>query len=355
MGGRLYNAIRRDRSWSSPPRGRGIPGWRYHRLAVYGVASTMYPGGSNGSQECAHAQRVRGDSNLKAYRHARYRLVCATSQPSPMRRRRSLPRRHPWSRASVGWPASTLATSDDKTYHFTFCFKATGAIDGNLVTIGTMRGRRRLPGGHTRASATSPSPSCPTRRRASTSTRRASPRAPPTAWSFTSATPSPVRRSRAVPPARSWATCAARVSRRWRTTRRLAARRRRRRRRRRPVHAGSDRLRSHSLRAQSLTIGRRSEPSRRAARCPARWPRVSTSVALAVAVQVEALAQLLGDDVDAALLDRQRADAALAQRRPQRLLAVRQLLDAPGRTGRTACGTTRRRSRRRSCGRAAVR
>jgi hypothetical protein len=28
---------------------------------------------------------------------------------------------------------------DTKTYHFTFCFKATGAIDGNLVTIGTMQ------------------------------------------------------------------------------------------------------------------------------------------------------------------------------------------------------------------------
>ena len=29
--------------------------------------------------------------------------------------------------------------SDDKTYHFTFCFKATGAIDNNQVTIGTMK------------------------------------------------------------------------------------------------------------------------------------------------------------------------------------------------------------------------
>ena len=149
--------------------------------------------------------------------------------------------------------------SDDKTYHFTFCFKATGAIDGNLVTIGTMRVGADCREAYA-ASATSPSPFCPTRRRASYIDAPGFTESSTDRVSFTSATPSPVRRSRAVPPAR----CGRRVRHEVhtaaeRTTRRLAARRRRRRRRRRPVHAGSDRLRSQSLRAQSLTIGRRSE------------------------------------------------------------------------------------------------
>ena len=48
-----------------------------------------------------------------------------------------------------------------------------------------------------------------------------------------------------------------------------------------------------------------------------------------VAAQVEALAQVLRHDLDAALLDRQRPDAALAQRRLERLLAVGHLLEHP--------------------------
>src|SRR5207342_3249525 len=46
-----------------------------------------------------------------------------------------------------------------------------------------------------------------------------------------------------------------------------------------------------------------------------------------VAAQGETLTQLLGGDVDAALLDRQRADVPLAQRRAELLLAVGELLD----------------------------
>ena len=64
---------------------------------------------------------------------------------------------------------------------------------------------------------------------------------------------------------------------------------------------------------------------------------------LVVAGQRQPLAQLVGDDVDAALLDRQPADAALAQGRAQRLLAVGERPRGPRSRGRTACGTTRRR------------
>ena len=141
------------------------------------------------------------------------------SQPSPMRRRRSLPRHHPWSRASAGWPASTLAPQTTRPIHFTFCFKATGAIDGNLVTIGTMRvgaDCREACAGRGQQVRHGPAQldDVPLHRRAGLHRELHRPRGPSLQLRH--------RRS-GVPglcqPARSWATCAARVSRRWRTTR----------------------------------------------------------------------------------------------------------------------------------------
>ena len=60
---------------------------------------------------------------------------------------------------------------------------------------------------------------------------------------------------------------------------------------------------------------------------PSPATRVRTITASSSPDEREPLAQLLGDDVDAALLDRQPADVALAQRRAQLLLAVGQLLE----------------------------
>ena len=62
---------------------------------------------------------------------------------------------------------------------------------------------------------------------------------------------------------------------------------------------------------------------------------------LVLAGQREPLAQLVGDDVDAALLDGQPADPALAQGGAQRASPGTAAPRAPGSRGRTACGTTR--------------
>ena len=75
------------------------------------------------------------------------------------------------------------------------------------------------------------------------------------------------------------------------------------------------------------SAGSRSQKGRTSRAMPCPRARVSTSVASSSPASASRLRSCSGDDVDAALLDRQRADAALAQRRAQGLLAVRQLLE----------------------------
>ena len=163
-----------------------------------------------------------------------------------------------WGGLQAPWLAS-----DDKTYHFTFCFKATGAIDGNLVTIGTMQ-----VGADCRESI---------RRRGQQVRDRPCP-TPTTClyidapgFSESSTDQVVLFFSYKILGSERFKGCATGhvvgdvcgktgQSPLKDNPRGMAARRRRRRRRHRPVHAESGRLqRDHSLRPEPLTISRRSE------------------------------------------------------------------------------------------------